>query len=102
MLTALDGKWLVSIVSGPWWFKALRNNIKTIIGDKGKNTLDGCFDWGDFLISELSGMAIFIFHYIDEPIVDKVYFVDDDHFRGEFYWRGKYIGDFTMERIRGG
>ena len=106
--TNLNGTWRVKVKSGKWWFRwffRLFPDVKVIDGGRGYNVawktkcreFAGGIRWGWFEVTQEDETTVFT--YDDYPIVDEVWWVNDDEFLGEFYWKGKYIGAFEMTRI---
>ena len=94
----IDGTWKVRVTSGPWWFRALKLNRKRIEDGRGYNIIAGCWEWGVFVVAEYRDEIVL--KYTDLSIIDRVHYVQADKLIGRFYKKGKYIGDFTMERIK--
>lgn len=97
----LDGKWRVRVTSGPWWFRLLNvtGNVKHIITTgvftSGYNVARG-IRWGQFVVSQDDGITL---TYTERPIVDKLLVIDENNLAGEFFYNGKFVGNFTMERL---
>ena len=116
----LTGTWKVTVTKGPLWFRALNllGDKKIIDKDIGYNvamskyvdssllafiksrypTLHNAVPlakgirWGEFGITK-EGQDYILTYKL--PIVDKVRWTDGK-LAGEFYLRGKYVGDFEM------
>lgn len=101
MISILNGEWEVEIISGPWWFQALRGNVKTIKDGEGYNTVCDDFIWGEFTAHQtfLDQPNNFTLIYANEPIIDKIQFIDENTLSGDFYWRNQKVGRFKMTRI---
>ncbi len=93
----LDGKWWVKVISGPLWFRLLKGDVKYISGDSGYNRIWGV-KWGEFKVHRGIYNWIQLF-YTGVRIIDRVWFVNSDKLKGEFFLNGKFTGQFTMERI---
>ena len=99
----LDGKWRVTVTSGPRWFRRMNwipgKDRKYISGGSGYNRAMGK-KWGPFDISRDEKCGWIVFTYTGRwRIVDKVWFVAPDKLKGCFYCNDEYVGYFTMERI---
>lgn len=103
----LIGKWKVKVTSGPWWFMALNilKNKKIIkTGYEGHNLILGK-KWGDFdikLVPPGKCSELIILAYRDYPIVDSLVRINNDMLKGQFYYDTKFIGNFYMQKIKGG
>jgi hypothetical protein len=103
MMKDLDGKWKVTILSGPLWLIALNipGDVKIIENGRGHNVAGRFFHWGKFVVlkDETGG---YVLKYNDGEIVDRVYFLSNnrDVIKGQFLLKGKMTGTFEMRRIK--
>ena len=96
----IDGKWEVSIISGPWWFRKMRDKDTKYIKDgKGYNRIFG-WKWGRFEV--FYDDIGFTLRYKNKRIIDRVWFINKDFLRGNLYLNGKSVGTFSMKRKRKG
>lgn len=106
----LTGTWKVTVTSGPAWFKSLNlvRDKKIITGAKGHNVAAGVWSWGSFVVIPIGEMVgvysnySYILRYTDLPIIDRVCAVDENKLSGRFYYGGKLVGTFVMDRVNRG
>ena len=94
----LEGTWRVKVTSGPRWFRMLNllRDRKIIYNSRGHNVA-WRKKWGKFTVTEVDDE--FILKYINQPIVGKLRDINEDELSGEFYYKEKLIGNFSMLRI---